>query len=129
MVKRTHHATYTINDPLVRFPKFRRSVLAGAVGVRLAARLPHIVTDLEGDVVALVVRPDPVHLLASFPPTLAIAQLMHNLNGVSSHERRAEFPPLNSQWPSRWTRSYYIGTAGQVSAETIKGYLAEQRRS
>lgn len=129
MIERTCHATYHIKYHLVWCPKFRRSVLDGDVGVRLAVLLPAYVHELGGEVLKLVVMPDHVHLFASFPPSLAIAQIMHKLKGASSHQLRQEFPYLNSRLPSLWTRSYYVGTAGHVSAETIQRYIAAQRRS
>jgi len=129
MVKRTRHAVYNCNYHLVWCPKFRRPVLAGAVGVRLAELIPGYVRALGGETLDLVVMPEHVHLLASFPPTLAIAQVMHKLKGASSHQLRDEFGYLNSRLPSLWTRAYYVGTAGQVSAETIQRYIEAQRRS
>ena len=126
--KRTRHATYTINYHLVWCPKFRRPVLEGAVGKRLAELLPEYVQELDGELLDLVVQPDHVHLFASFPPTLAINQIMHKLKGASSHQLRQEFPMLNSRLPSLWTRSHYAGTAGHVSAETLQRYITEQKR-
>jgi putative transposase len=129
MVKRTRHATYNITYHLVWCPKYRRPVLAGDVGKRLIELIPQCVADLDGEVLELVVMPDHVHLFASFPPTIAITQIMHKLKGTTSHQLRQEFPHLNSQLPSLWTRSYYIGTAGHVSAQTIQKYIDAQRRS
>ena len=129
MVKRTRHATYNINYHLVWCPKFRRPVLAGQVGKRLAELLPQYIAELNGEMLDLEVMADHVHLFASFPPTLAIAQIMHQLKGATSHQLRQEFPYLNSQLPSLWTRSYYVGTSGQVSAQTIQNYIDAQRRS
>jgi putative transposase len=104
-------------------------VLSGKVGERLIELLPQFVVEIDGEVLELVVRPDHVYLFATFPPTLAIAQIMHKLKGSTSHQLRQEFPHLNSQLPSLWTRSYYIGTAGHVSAQTIQKYIDAQRRS
>ena len=127
MIERTRHASYNINYHLVFCPKYRRPVLVGAVANRLTELLPQESEKLGGKVLELVVMPDHVHLLASFPPT--IAQIMHRLKGASAHQLREEFPYLKSRLPSLWTNSYYVGTAGYVSAETIKRYLDEQRRS
>lgn len=129
MTKRTRHATYSINYHLVFCPKYRRPVLAGAVGVRLAELLRQYAGELGGEVLELVVMPDHVHLFASFPPTLAIAQVMHKLKGATSRQLREEFPFLNSRLPSLWTRSYFVGTAGNVSATAIRRYIDAQRRS
>jgi len=127
MSKQTRHATYNINYHLVWCPKFRRPVLEGAVGARLAELLPEYVRELGGEVFDLVVMPDHVHLFASFPPTLAISQVMYRLKGSTSHQLRKEFPHLKSRLPSLWTRSYYVGTAGHVSAATIRRYIDEQK--
>lgn len=127
MSKRTRHATYNINYHLVWCPKYRRPVLAGEVGARLAELLPGYIQDLDGEILELVVMPDHVHLFASFPPTLAVSQIMHKLKGASSYQLREEFPHLRSRLPSLWTRSYYVGTAGHVSAATINRYIDEQK--
>lgn len=127
--KRTRHAHYNINYHLVWCPKYRRPVLVGDVAERLTELIAREVEVMDGSILELVVMPDHVHLFASFPPDRAIAQIMHQLKGASSHPLRLEFPFLNSRLPSVWTRSYYVGTAGHVSAETIKRYIDEQRRS
>jgi putative transposase len=127
--KRTRHAHYNINYHLVWCPKYRRPVLEGAVGKRLAELIPQEVERLDGEVLELVVQPDHVHLFASFPPTLAIAQVMFRLKGATAYQLRKEFPFLKSRLPSLWTRSYYVGTAGVVSAQTIQHYIEAQRRS
>jgi len=40
---------------------------------------------------------------------------------------REEFPALRSRLPSLWTSSYYVGTAGNVSSETIRRYIDAQK--
>ena len=125
--KRTRHAAYPINYHFVGCPKFRRPVLEGDVGVRLAELIPQIIERNSGEVLDLVVQPDPVHLFASFPPTLAANPIMYRVKGYTSHELRQEFPELNSRLPSLWTRSSYVGAAGHVSAETIERYIEEQK--
>lgn len=127
MSERTRHAHYNINYHLVWCPKFRRPVLAGDVGKRLAELIPLEVERLGGRVLELVVQPDHVHLFVTFPPTIAIAQIMFRLKGTTAYQLRKEFPRLKSRLPSLWTRSYYVGTAGHVSAETIKRYIDEQK--
>ena len=67
MKERTRHAVYNINYHFVFCPKFRRPVLAGAVGKRLAELLHQEVKNLEGEILELVVQSDHVHLFATFP--------------------------------------------------------------
>ncbi|MCC6602248.1 MAG: transposase [Anaerolineae bacterium] len=40
---------------------------------------------------------------------------------------RQEFPHLTSRLPTMWTRAYCVGTAGNMSAQTIQRYLKEQK--
>ncbi len=125
--KRTRHAVYDITYRLVWCPKYRRKVLIGSVGERLAELIQVKVAELDDEVVALEVQPDHIHLFARFPPTLAVRQIMHRIKGSTSYMLRQEFPFLKSRLPSLWTRSYYVGTAGNVSAETIRRYIEAQK--
>ncbi len=127
MTNQTRHDHYNINYHLVWCPKYRRPVLAGEVGRRLSELIPPIVEELEGNVLNLTVQDDHVHLFASFPPTIAINQIMHRIKGTTAYQLRKEFPHLKSRLPSVWTRSYYAGTAGHVSPETIQRYIDEQK--
>ena len=40
---------------------------------------------------------------------------------------RKEFPALRSRLPSLWTHSYYVGTTGNVSSETVRKYIEAQK--
>lgn len=117
---RTRHAVYSISSHLVWCPKDRRPVLTDQVAQRLEELIREQVDALRGEVVALEIQPDHVHLFAEFPPTLAVRQIVHRLKGHTSHELRKESGWLNPRLPSLWTRSYYVGTAGHGSAETIR---------
>ena len=123
---KTRHAVHNINYHFIWCPKYRRAVLTGLVGDQLVQMIPQLVQDLGGEVLELVVRPDHVHLFASFPPTIAPYQIMHRIKGSTSHYLREHFPQLRSRLPSLWTRAYYVGTAGNVSSETIRKYIEAQ---
>ncbi len=125
--KRTRHAAYNINYHFVWVPKFRRKILVDRLAVRLEELLRCKTLELDGEVLNLTIMPDHVHLFCSFPPTIAPYQIMHRLKGYTAHMLRREFPELNSRLPNLWTRSYYVGTAGSVSAATIRRYIDEQK--
>jgi putative transposase len=127
--KRTRHAAYNINYHFVWIPKYRRKVLVGPIAVRLAELIHQKTGELGGEILNLTIQPDHVHMLCSFPPTVAPYQIMYRLKGYTAHELRDEFPELKSRLPNMWTRSYYVGTAGDVSAETIQRYIDAQKRS
>lgn len=125
--KRTRHAAYNINYHFVWIPKFRRKILVDRLATRLEEMIREKSAELGGEVLNLRVMPDHVHLFCSFPPTMAPYQIMHRLKGYTAHELREEFPYLKSRLPNLWTRSYYVGTAGNVSAQTIQRYIDEQK--
>lgn len=51
---------------------------------------------------------------------------MQKIKGLTSKELRKEFKQL-SKMRSLWTRNYFVSTAGNVSSETIKKYVEEQK--
>lgn len=127
--KRTRHAAYNINYHFIWVPKYRRKVLTGDVASALDNLIRAKAAEMGGEVLNLTVQPDHVHLFCSFPPTIAPYQIMHGVKGYTAHELRSRFPHLNSRLPNLWTRSYYCGTAGTVSAATIQRYIDTQKRS
>ncbi|NES84571.1 MAG: IS200/IS605 family transposase [Moorea sp. SIO2B7] len=114
-----------INYHFVWCPKRRKKVLTGSIAQRLEGLLYEKAYELDCQIIALEIRPDHVHLFISTPPTLAPAQIMFRLKGYTSRILRKEYPQL-LKLPSLWTRSYYCGTAGNMSSETIKKYIANQ---
>lgn len=125
--KRTRHASYQIAYHFVWIPKYRRKVLVGNIAKRLVELLQQKTKELGGEVLNLTIQPDHVHLFCCFPPSLAPDQIMYRLKGFTAHELRKEFPELKSRLPNMWTRSYYVGTAGNVSAATIQKYIDAQK--
>ena len=124
---RTRHATYNIAYHFVWTPKYRRPVLVGPVAKRLAELLERKTIELGGEILNVTIEPDHVHLFCSFPPTIAPYQIMYRLKGFTAHALREAFPYLKSRLPNLWTRAYYVGTAGNVSAATIQRYLEAQK--
>lgn len=115
-----------INYHFVFCPKRRKKVLINDVARRLEEIIYQKASEIDSDVLALEIMPDHVHLFISCPPTIAPHQVMFRIKGASSRLLRHEFPHL-LKLPSLWTRSYYCGTAGHVSSETIKKYIANQK--
>ena len=128
MTYRTHSGgVYHIRYHFVWCPKYRWPVLVGAIAPRLRELIHEKVAELGGSVLALEIQPDHVHLFVEMPPKWAPAQIAYRLKGYTSHVLRREFPRLKSRLPSLWSRSYYVGTAGEVSAETIRRYIEAQK--
>ena len=123
--RRKETCVFLINYHLIWCPKRRRRILVGLLKERLERIIRETAPELESEVLALEVMPDHLHLFLSATPQWAPNQLVGRLKGKSARLLRQEFPVL-LRMPSLWTRSFFCSTAGNVSSETIKRYIAEQ---
>ena len=62
----------------------------------------------------------------SVPPTISAANAVRIIKTNTAMVLLREFSEL-SRAQSVWTRSYFASTAGEVSSETIKQYMADTR--
>jgi putative transposase len=81
--------------------------------------------ELDCEVLCLAIEPEHVHLFLNSSPDIAPSDLMHRIKGRTARYLRQEFPEL-MKLPSMWTRAYFVSTAGNVSADTIKKYIEAQ---
>lgn len=125
--RKTAGCVYNLHYHVVWCPKYRRPVLVGDVAVALDETLRAKAAELGIEVEALEVMPDHVHLFIAVPPTDAPQHFVNQFKGNSSRLLRQRFPALASRLPSLWSRSYYVGSAGHVSTETIQRYIAGQK--
>jgi putative transposase len=73
---------------------------------------------------------DHVHLLVAYPPKLAVSRLVNSLKLVSSRLlRKRDFPEVRKKlWGVHfWTPSYYAGSCGRASLQTVRHYIQNQR--
>jgi putative transposase len=120
-------AVFSLKYHIVWCSKYRRSVLDGAVADRLKALLAEKSAELRLTIHALEVMPDHVYMFIDGDPTRCVAEIVNRLKGYTSHVLRDEFPSLRSRLPTLWSRSYYAGSVGHVSAATVERYIAEQK--
>lgn len=125
--RRNAGAVFTLKYHLVWCPKYRKSILGGDLAKRLKELLYEKAAELGGEIQALEIMPDHVHMFFEADPTLAPAQIAAQFKGFTSKVLRDEFPWLKSRLPSLWSRSYYIGSVGHVSEATVKKYIANQK--
>ena len=125
--RRNAGATVSLKYHVVYCPKYRRPVLVPPFDARLKEIITEVATEAEMIVHALDVRPDHVHLFVEADPTLAVAEIVNRFKGRSSRLMRSEFPALRSRLPTLWSRRYYAGSVGHVSAKTVEAYIAAQK--
>lgn len=120
-------SVFNLHLHLVWCPKYRKPVLVDAVEARLRQLLLEKAADLGVDVEGLEIMPDHVHLFVAVAPTDAPQHYANQFKGYTARVLRQEFEHLRSRLPSLWSRSYYVGSAGHVSADVIKRYIQEQK--
>jgi len=120
-------SVFSLKYHLVWCPKYRRPVLAGQVAGRLKELLKEKAGDMKAIIHTLEVMPDHVHLFVESDPTQAPARIAAQFKGYTSRVLRTEFPSLRSRLPTLWSRSYYIASAGSVTAAAIQHYIESQK--
>jgi len=126
-VGKTRYTHYSIAYHLVWIPKYRRRVLTGEVQVETKRLITECCQKHGLTLLAMETDEDHIHVFVSAPPRFSPALIANLLKGYSSRFLREKFPHLKKACgkDQLWTSSYYVGTAGSVSAETIMRYLAE----
>ena len=125
--RRTHTTVSLINYHFVFCPRYRRKIfLRNDVEIRFKQLVLEICEELDINMIALACDKDHTYMYLNAPPTLSPADIMAKIKGVTSKQLREEFPHLQ-HLPSLWTRSYFVSTAGNVSSETIKRYVEQQK--
>lgn len=118
---------FNLHYHMVWCPKYRKPILADAVAERLKELLHEKAKTLNVEIEGLEVMPDHVHLFFAAPPTDAPQHFANQFKGYTARILRQEFSHLRSRLPCLWSRSYYVGSTGHVSADVIKKYIAEQK--
>ncbi len=127
VVKSNANIVYTCHYHVVWCPKYRRKVLVNGVDARLKVLVQEIVGKWGQEFVECEVMPDHVHLLVGCDPQFGIHRLIKFVKGATSHQLRQEFPHLKRKLPSLWTNSYYVGSTGGVTIETVRKYVESQK--
>jgi putative transposase len=126
--RRTNTTVSLLNYHFVFCPRYRRKIfLRNDVEERFKELVREICEELQIEIVAMECDKDHSHMFLNALPTLSPADIMAKIKGVTSKKLREEFSHLK-HLPSLWTRSYFVSTAGNVSSETIKRYVENQKK-
>jgi putative transposase len=97
----------------------------GPVAARCRELIEGACSERHWEILALAIQPDHIHLFVRVTPSDSASAVIKECKGVTSFYLRREFPHL-LKLPSMWTRSAFSSTAGNVSQETIRRYIAAQ---
>ena len=124
--QRDENRIYLIMYHLVWTPKRRKPILTDSIASDCQALIEQKCSEKGWTILELVVQPDHIHLFVRAWPITSAAEIVKECKGLTSHELRKKYRILK-RLPSLWTRSYFAATAGNVSAEAIRQYIAAQK--
>jgi len=128
-MKKPSSSVYNINYHIVWCPKYRKPVLVDKIKEFLEDQIHTIVATKNWELLELQVMPDHIHLFISTPPIESPVGIVEVLKGVTGLRLFKTYPKLKKKyWKGHiWSPSYYVGTAGHFSAETIRNYIESQK--
>ena len=122
------HTVFDIHLHLVWVTKYRKPVLTFSDDVK--SIINGICAENGWTVKTLEVMPDNVHLFITTPPFIAPSVIAKIVKGTSARKIFIVHPEIAEElWGGHlWSPSYYCGTAGSVTAETVSRYIENQRQ-
>ena len=140
--KRSNHTVYNVNYHFVWCPKSSKSKICVPRGISDPAQYRHpilgvIEDSLESsfravcdeyncEILSLHISPDHVHLFLSAHPKHAPSEIVRTVKSITAREMWQQHEPLLQEYlwgGGFWEESYYVGTAGDVSTDTIEQYI------
>ena len=119
------HSVTRLTAHIVWVTKYRYPVLKGDIQKRCRELIIQICDAEDVRILKGVVSKDHVHLYVSYPPDLAVSEMVRRLKGRSSRRIQEEFPQLGKQYWGRhfWGIGYAAFSSGHVTDEMIREYL------
>ncbi len=123
--RKTSHSKYDLKVHLIWVTKYRYKVLVGTVTARIRDLIRQTCDALDVQIIRGHVGVDHVHLYVSYPPQLAVTELVKSIKGRASRRIQEEFPQLGKQYWGKhfWAIGYAAFSAGDITDEMIREYI------
>ena len=127
------HKVYSLIYHLIFVVKYRQKVFLDDVGIieDFKEKISELANNFDVDLLEIECGIDHAHLLISAKPTLDIPKFINSLKGHSSRYLRQQYREFlrDKLWGDAfWSPNYFIATTGNVSIDTLKQYIENQRR-
>ncbi|MFB6283203.1 MAG: IS200/IS605 family transposase, partial [Halobacteria archaeon] len=106
-------------------PKYRHKILE-KVEENLEKWIQKIAKNNDYKIISLHISPDHIHLFLSTHPKHSPSEIIHRIKSITARKLWENHEQLMEQYfwgGGCWETSYYIGTAGEVSSDTIQKYI------
>lgn len=128
LYRNTSHTKFDLKYHLIWATKYRKPILAGAVGYRVRDLIREICRTFNVQILRGHVSTDHVHLFVSAPPQISVSKLAQYLKGKTSRKLLQESASLRKKfWGQHlWGRGYCAVTSGNITDEMIAEYIENQ---
>ena len=127
---RLNHCKYLLQYHIIWCPKFRFNVLNGRIEPELKEILRNIGENYGYEIKEIEIMPDHIHLFISINPKVALTDVVRTFKSISARELFKRFPKLKAFYHrsgSLWSKGYFVSSVGNVSEETVRKYIQEQK--
>jgi putative transposase len=123
--RKSSHTVHDLKVHLVWITKYRYTVLTKDIGLRIRELIRQICDANDIQIIEGRVSKDHVHLYVSYPPKLAVSEMVRLLKGRTSRRIQDEFPQLGKRYWGKhfWGIGYAAFSSGHVTDEMIQEYL------
>jgi len=124
------HVVYNLNVHLVLVTKYRRGVITDRVREDIIQTTRETCERHDVLIEAIDGEDDHIHMLISYPPKLAVSNLIAAIKTTTSKAVRASnYPEVRKALDGGafWSPSYFVSSTGGASLETVKQYVENQR--
>ena len=125
-----NHCKFLLQYHIIWCPKFRFNVLKNGVDGSLKEILLKISDRYGYEIKEMEIMPDHIHIFISTKPTVAPSDVVRTLKSISAIELFKQYPELKkfySRCGSLWSKGYFASSIGNVSEETVRRYIQEQK--
>jgi|APHig6443717497_1056834.scaffolds.fasta_scaffold29475_3 putative transposase len=128
--KTLNHCKYLCQYHIIWCSKFRFNVIKDDIEIELKNILYEISKKYDYQILEIETMSEHIHLFIGVKPTVAPTDIVRTLKSLSTIELFKKFPKLKkfySNCGSLWSKGYFVSTIGNVSEETIRKYIKEQK--
>lgn len=128
---KTNNSVYSLNYHFITVVKYRKHIFDNDDIVNdIKLIFNRIAESFDVKITAMECGVDHIHVLFRAKPSLDITKFINILKGHSSRDLRKKYSDVlkDKLWgDAMWSPSYFLSTTGNVSLDTLKNYIDNQR--
>jgi putative transposase len=124
VLRQSQRASHRLRLPV----RAGRTPILGVIEDSLESSFREVCDKYNYEILSLHISPDHVHLFLSAHPKHAPSKIVRTVKSITAREMWQQHELLLQEYlwgGGFWEESYYVGTAGDVSTDTIEQYTTQ----